>query len=133
MSDRNKGRVEETILELVAQLLLRRVKDPRVADVSPTRVDVSRDYSVAKIYYNLIGGGGEQRVAEASAGLASCRGFIRGQVKRQVRLRTIPELVFLYDVSLDRAMHIEELLEKIQHDDPEQSGSGAEPRGEDDE
>ena len=49
MSERNKGRVEETIRQKVAALLMRKVKDPRVTDVSILRVEASRDYSVAKI------------------------------------------------------------------------------------
>lgn len=123
MSDRNRGRMVETIRQLVAELLIRRVKDPRVADVSITRVEISKDYSVAKLYYNLIGGSDAAKSADAAAGLASCRGYLRGQVKRHVRMRVIPELVFIYDASLDRAMHIEELIDSI-HADEDVPGAG---------
>jgi ribosome-binding factor A len=117
MSERNKGRIEETIHQTVAELLMRRVKDPRVTDVSILRVDVSKDYSVAKIFFNLIGGSEPERVAEAEKGLASSRGFMRMHLKKQLRLRVIPELVFKYDSSLDRAMHLEEIIESIHVDD----------------
>jgi len=133
MSERNKGRIEETIHQTVAQLLLRKVKDPRVTDVSIVRVDVSKDYSVARIYFNLIGGSEPERVAEAEKGLASSRGFMRMHVKKQLRLRVIPELVFKYDSSLDRAMHLEEIIESIHVEDEADSleegardGDGAE-------
>ena len=56
MSEKSKGRVEEAIRHLIAEALLRRVKDPRVTGVSITRVDVSSDYSFAKIMYNIVGG-----------------------------------------------------------------------------
>ena len=118
MNERNKGRIEETIRQTVAQLLLRKVKDPRVTDVSILRVDVSKDYSVAKIYFNLIGGSEPERIAEAEKGLASSRGFMRMHVKKHLRLRVIPELVFRYDSSLDRAMHLEEIIESI-HEEKE--------------
>ncbi len=113
MNERNKGRVEETIRQTVANLLMMKVKDPRVADVSIIRVEVSRDYSVAKIYINLIGGSEPERVAEAEKGLASGRGYMRMHVKKLLRIRVVPELVFIYDASLDRAMHLEEIIETI--------------------
>ena len=123
MSERNKGRVEETIRQMVAELLIRKVKDPRVTDVSILRVDASRDYSIAKIYFNLIGGSEPGRIAEAEKGLASSRGYMRMQIKKHIRLRVIPELIFIYDSSLDRAMHLEEIIEEIHS---EESGEGAE-------
>jgi len=107
MSERIKGRIEQTIRQTVAALLIRKVKDPRVTDVSILRVDVSRDYSVAKIYFNLIGGSEPERVAEAEKGLLSSRGYMRMHVKKHLKLRVIPELIFIFDSSLDRAMHLE--------------------------
>ena len=73
MNERIKGRIEETIRQSLAELILRKVKDPRVADVSILRVSVSRDYSVAKVYFNLIGGSQPERISEAEKGLASSR------------------------------------------------------------
>lgn len=117
MSERIKGRVEQTIRLIVAELLLRKVKDPRVTDVSILRVEVSRDYSLAKIYFNLIGGSEPERVAEAEKGLLSSRGYMRMHVKKHLRLRVIPELLFIFDSSLDRAMHLEEIIESIHAED----------------
>jgi ribosome-binding factor A len=125
MDEKQRGRVEETIRQLVAELLVRRVKDPRVANVSITYVDLSRDYSVAKLSYNVVGGSDD--LEEVRKGLESCKGFIRGQIKRRVRLRTIPELIFVYDTSLDRAMEIEDLIHKIHEERHErEDGDGNE-------
>mgnify|MGYP006278627883 CR=1 FL=1 len=129
MTEKNKGRVEETIRQLVARLLMRKVKDPRVSDVSLTRVEVSRDYSVAKIYYNLIGGSPPEKISEAENGLASSKGYIRSQIRSRLRLRVIPELIFIYDASLDRAMHIEELIGRI-HEEKERAGEEGDGEGE---
>jgi len=115
MDDKHKGRLEESIHQMIAELLIRRVKDPRVKFVSITGVELSKDYSVAKILYNIVGG--NEDMDNVKKGLTSCRGFIRSQIKRKLRLRVIPELVFIYDSSLDRAMAIEELLQQIQDDD----------------
>ncbi len=113
MVGKHKARAEEAIRHMIAELLMRRVKDPRVTGVSIIEVKLSKDYSVAKILYNIVGGGDS---GEVQKGLESCRNYIRGQLKNNLRLRVIPELVFIYDVSLDRAMAIEELLQKI-HDE----------------
>ncbi len=126
MSERIKGRIEQTIRQTVASLLMLKVKDPRVADVSILRVDVSRDYSVAKIYFNLIGGSEPERVAEAEKGLLSSRGYMRMHVKKHLRLRVIPELIFKYDSSLDRAMHLEEIIESIHKEEEGTEGEGEE-------
>ena len=125
MSERIKGRIEQTIRQTVASLIMLKVKDPRVADVSILRVDVSKDYSIAKIYFNLIGGSEPEKVAEAEKGLQSSRGYMRMHVKKHLKLRVIPELVFKYDSSLDRAMHLEEIIESIHTED-----EAGEPEGE---
>jgi ribosome-binding factor A len=122
MAEKQKARVEEAIRHMIAELLLRRVKDPRVSQVSIIDVRLSKDYSVAKILYNIVGGDGESE--EVRKGLESCRHFIRGQLKNNMRLRVIPELVFIYDVSLDRAMAIEELLQRIHDEEPSSNGEG---------
>lgn len=120
MSERNKARAEEAIRQVVAELLMRRVKDPRVSGVSVIDVKLSKDYSVAKILYNVVGGGGDSE--EARKGLESCKRFIRGQLGNSLRLRVIPELIFIYDASLDRAMAIEELLHQIHEEEPSSNG-----------
>jgi len=122
MAEKQKARVEEAIRHMIAELLLRKVKDPRVSQVSIIDVRLSKDYSVAKILYNIVGGDGESE--EVRKGLESCRHFIRGQLKNNMRLRVIPELVFIYDVSLDRAMAIEELLQRIHDEEPSSDGKG---------
>jgi ribosome-binding factor A len=126
MNDKQKARVEDEIMALVSELLLRRVKDPRVAGVSLTHVEASRDYSTAKILYNVIGG--SENIDEVQRGLDSSRRFMRSHIARRLRLRVAPELIFRYDRSLDRAMKIEELIERIHREDEENAGS---PDGED--
>jgi ribosome-binding factor A len=121
MNGKHKGRVEETLRQLIAELLIRKVKDPRVTGVSIIDVETSKDYALARIRYNVIGGG--ENLGEVQRGLESCRGFIRSQIKNSLRLRVIPELVFIYDSSLDRAMALEELLRRI-HEEQDRSDDG---------
>ena len=118
MNEKQKARNEDEIKALIAEIILRRVKDPRVSNVSITRVEASNDYSVAKILYNVVEGGGAD-LAAVQKGLDSCKGYIRTQIKKRMHLRVIPELAFIYDKSLDRAMKIEELLAEIRREEEE--------------
>jgi len=119
MNEKQKSRIEEEIQVLIAELLLRRVKDPRVAHVSITRVEAAKDYSTAKVWYNVVGGAAG--AADVQKGLASCAAYVRRQIARRLHLHVIPELVFMYDTSLDRAMKIEELIERIHREDEERA------------
>jgi len=124
MNEKHKSRIEEEIQVLVAELLIRRAKDPRVAHVSITRVDAAKDYSTAKILYNVVGGAAD--ASEVQKGLVSCSGYLRRQIGRRLHLHVTPELIFQYDVSLDRAMKIEELIERIHREDEERTDGGGE-------
>ncbi|HUV35573.1 MAG TPA: 30S ribosome-binding factor RbfA [Patescibacteria group bacterium] len=126
MGDKQRARVEESLHQLIAGLLVRRVKDPRVANVSITRVKMSKDYTLAKVLYNIIGG--SDNLPDVEAGLQSCSGFIRNQIRGHMRLRVIPELVFIYDASLDRAMEIESLIQTIHDEEKEREEDGDERR-----
>jgi len=121
VSEKSKGRVEEAIRHLIAEALLRRVKDPRVTGVSITRVDVSSDYSFAKIMYNVVGG--SDNLEDVQRGLDSCKGFIRRILRGKLKTRTIPELAFFYDPSLDEAMKIEEIIKRIHEEEVTGQGS----------
>jgi ribosome-binding factor A len=121
MNDKNRRRIEETVHRLVAEILIKKVKDPRVKNVSITGVKLSRDYSVAKIKFNVIGG--SENLGEVERGLKKCSGFLHSQLKPLLHIRIIPELLFSYDSSLDRAMRIERLIDKI-HDEKGKSGKG---------
>lgn len=111
MKNKHKARLEEQMARFVADLFLRKIKDPRVSNVTVQQVRASDDFAVAKIYYNLIGD--SDNIKEVRAGLESCKGFIWNEVKDHFRLRKIPELIFVYDVSLDRAMKIENIIDEI--------------------
>jgi ribosome-binding factor A len=124
MSEKQKARNEDDIKMLIAEIILRRVKDPRVSNVSITNVEASSDYSVAKVLYNVIGGESAD-IATVQKGLDSCKSYIRNQIKKHMHLHTIPQLVFIYDKSLDRAMKIEELLAQIRREEEERGKESA--------
>lgn len=104
-------RINETIKEILSELLLDQIKDPRVGLVTITRVRVAQDLSLAKVHYSVMGD--ESAREDTRKGLVSARNFMRRVIGRELKLRTAPELKFVYDDSLDRAIAIEETLRRV--------------------
>lgn len=97
--------------------MLSDLKDPRIGFVTITKVAVSDDLRMAKVYYSVFGG--EQQKEESYEGLESAKGYIKRELGRRVRLKYIPEIHFMFDDSLEYGEHIEELLRGITHSDGE--------------
>ena len=122
-SDRMR-RVNELLLEEIAQLLQRGIKDPRIGFVSVTRVETTRDLKNARVYVSVYGEETDQ--AEALQGLSSAAGYIRHQLFRRLSLKTIPTLSFVLDDSIAHGVHIASVLKQLEQD-------GDEPEAEPDE
>ncbi|MCB5185431.1 30S ribosome-binding factor RbfA [Methylobacillus gramineus] len=101
-------RVAEQIQREMADLLQFEVKDPRVGMVTVTEVEVTGDMAHAKIYYTASAG-----TAELQKGLEKTAGFLRSQLAKRLLLRTVPQLHFVYDASIDRGMHIAKLIDDV--------------------
>ena len=105
---RRTDRVGEAIQELVAGLLVRDIKDPRIGLITITGVRISPDLRHARIFFSSLGDD-EQR-NRSLRGLRSAAGFVRGQIARQLNLRVAPEIVFEFDPSLEEAEKLSRLL-----------------------
>ena len=111
MSSRRAERVGEAMREVIAELLVREIKDPRIGMVTLTTVEVSPDLRHARVYFSCLG---EAAVRQRTqAGLQSAAGFMKGQVAKRLRLRYAPEITFVPDPSLEHADHIAKLLKKV--------------------
>ena len=115
MEYQRSERVGELLVEMIAELLRREIRDPRVGAVSLTGAKVTKDLRHARIYFNLLGG--QQSRKDALAGLQSAAGFIRSKVGKQLNLRFVPTLEFFYDETEDEAQRIEELLKLVKPED----------------
>jgi ribosome-binding factor A len=115
-----QARLNSNLRDVLAELLATRVRDPRVQLVTLTAVEVSRDLSVAKVFYSVLGEEETQRVAQR--GLESVGGFLRGEVGRELRMRNVPALRFHFDATLERGRHIESLLRDLAENDVDESG-----------
>jgi ribosome-binding factor A len=116
MPTRRQRRVSELIHRELSWLLMREVRDPRLADLTITEVRVTADLLLARIYFSVLGDAEAEK--EALAALESAGGFLRTQLAGRVRLRLIPELVFEVDRSAAYGRRIEELLDQIAEDNP---------------
>ena len=98
-------------MELVSQLLAKEVSDPRIGQITLTGVEVSQDLKHARVFFSLLTG--DRQKAEVLSGLKSATGFIRARVAKEINLRFVPAIEFVYDETQDRVQHIEELLQQV--------------------
>ncbi|MCC6442357.1 MAG: 30S ribosome-binding factor RbfA [Armatimonadetes bacterium] len=109
-------KLREFLKEEVSRVLREEIKDPRLGFVTVTDAEVSRDYQHAKIYVSIFGS--EEQKEQSRAALQSATKFVRSAVGRYLRLRLIPELVFVVDTAVDHSMKIAELLRDIEKETP---------------
>jgi ribosome-binding factor A len=104
-------KVAEAIHELVSELLIKGLKDPRIGFVTITGVKVTNDLHQATVYFTVIGSDEEKKATEL--GLQSARGFIRKEMGKNLHMRYVPDLIFRYDESVEYGSRIETLLKEI--------------------
>ena len=132
MSDARTRRLAERISKLVAELLERRIKDPRLGFVTVTEVRLTGDWREAKVFYTALGTPEEQ--AETADALASATGIIRSEVGRIIGLRHAPSIEFVADALPDSARRIDDLVAAARQADEElaQAREGAQWAGDPD-
>ncbi len=117
-------RVSDQIRMEIADILMRRVKDPRVGFVTVTAVDVTADLKQAWVYVTVLQQGAQE--AETLGALSRAEGFIRGELGRRLTLRYVPALKFVKDTSIDRVTRVLNLLDEVR---PKQAESRDESAG----
>jgi len=119
MSNPRVRRVADRIKVIVAQMLERRIKDPRIGFVTVTDVRVSGDTQQASIFYTVLGADTEAELAGTAAALESAKGLIRSEVAKQLGMRHAPTLEFIHDALPETARHLEEVLARAKAQDEE--------------
>lgn len=102
-------RLGTQILRTLSELLRFETKDPRLKDVSLTHVDLSRDLSVARVYFSLLSPDADP--APALQGLEKASGFLRGKLGGAIKVRHVPELRWVHDDSAEQSIRISELID----------------------
>ncbi len=106
-----QDRMTDRIMGILSELLLREISDPRLQGVTVTEVKLDREFMYCNVYVNALGA--EERQQEVMAGLTSASGFLRREVGKRIRLRNTPELHFHWDHTLERAEHINRLINSL--------------------
>jgi ribosome-binding factor A len=116
-------RLSERIAQIVAEMLERRIKDPRLGFVTITDTRVTGDLRDATIFYTVYGS--EEDAAASAAALASATGVIRSEVGRQTGLKHTPSITFQRDTLPEGAKSIEDLVVKAKQADAELAAARA--------
>lgn len=116
MADSQRAaRLADRIKVIVAEMLERRVKDPRLGFVTVTDVRLTNDLHDATIFYTVFGD--EVAKLDSAAALESAKGIIRSEVGRQTGVRFTPTIAFVADAVPETAAHLDELLRVAAADD----------------
>lgn len=110
MKDRRSARVAEEIREVVADVIANKLKDPRIGFVTVTRVAMTSDQRLARVYVGVLGDPAARE--KTLVGLKQAAGFVRRELAQRMRLRLVPEVVFEYDKGLEATDRVARLLDE---------------------
>jgi len=122
VTTRRQRQVAELLHEEISLLIQRRVRDPRLGFVTVTGVEMSPDLRVAHVYVSVLGSDDEAQASLDS--LSRAAGFFRRELGASLSLRYLPELNFRPDDTLERALRIDQLLDSLQEETPEDDAEG---------
>lgn len=102
------------IRQVVSEMLLRELNDPRLESVTITEVEITDDLKLATVFFSAMGS--KPREEEALLGLQSAGGYIKKKLGKELRLRYVPDLVFKLDRSFEYGSKIDRLIQTIQEE-----------------
>ena len=117
MEYKRADRIADLLQKEIADLLFRRVRDPRLVNLTVTAVDVSPDLQNARVFYCIFGEAGEKEKEVAASGLGKAKGFIRLELGKRLQLRSVPHLDFQYDTSFEYGDKIERILKDLRENE----------------
>ncbi|TGN66240.1 30S ribosome-binding factor RbfA [Nocardioides eburneiflavus] len=117
MSNPRVRKIADRIQVVVAEMLERRIKDPRLGFVTVTDVRLTGDSQQASIFYTVLGT--EDELASTAAALESAKGVIRSEVAKQLGMRIVPSLTFIPDALPESARALDEVLARARQQDEE--------------
>lgn len=111
MRFKRSQRIQELILEEISKLVQSGLKDPRIGFTTITKVEVTDNLKVAKVFVSVMGS--EKEKNETLDGLNSAKGFIRNTMGKNLYLKYLPELVFRRDDNADHVEKISRILNEL--------------------
>lgn len=113
---RRSQRIAEQLRGELARILRDEVSDPRISMLTLTRVEVSADLALAKVFWSVLDPDAKVEVEVVATGLESASAFVRRQLAQKLSLRRTPELSFRHDSSIERGSETIALLKSLRHD-----------------
>ena len=126
MAQARTQRIESEIQRVLAVLVAREVKDPRVGNVTITAVSFAADMGTARVFFTPFAS--RQPAEEVRRALTHAAGYLRGELGRRLALRHAPRLEFVFDESVDGAAHLTRLIDRAVAGDRTGAAAGAEPQ-----
>ena len=123
-----RERVAEVVRREVAGILRFELADPRVGRATVTRVELTGDLTVARVYVSVYGSDADQK--ETLAVLGRARGRVRTLLGSRIRLRVTPEIRFVFDPSVEFSIRLEQILDRQRADRPRTTGDDSPAGGE---
>ena len=117
---KRSDKVADLIQKEISEMLVRSIKDPRVGFVTITRVNVSDDCRLARVYFSVMGTVAEKE--RSMKGLDSAKGYVRRELGRRMTLKHVPEIVFKFDPSIEYAIHLGEVFDHLQQEREKNKG-----------
>lgn len=108
------NRVAEQMKKELGDIIIQKVKDPRIGFVTVTDVEVTGDLQNSIVFISVLGN--EKEKEATLKGLNKAKGFIRTEVGRRIRLRKVPEIDFEFDESIAYGNRIQTLLTQVNHE-----------------
>ena len=106
-------KIGDLIKKEISLILNTKIKDERFKLININAVKVSKDLSIATIYYSIIGSSTDDLDQLSEKAFAKFVGMLRSELSKEIKIRRVPKLVFRYDESIEYASKIEKLLESI--------------------
>ena len=113
---RRTDRMSSLVQIELGELIVKKLKDPRIGFVTVTGVDMTPDLKQARVYYTVLGKEKERR--ETQRGLEHSAGYLQHEIAVRLKLRYTPKLMFRFDESLERGIVIEKILHDLKENEP---------------
>lgn len=110
-------RVSDAIQRILGQIIQREVRDPRIGMVNINAVTVTRDMAYAKVYVTFVGAETEAESIAAASVLNKASGFLRTFIAKELIMRSVPKLQFIYDKTAIRGQELTYLINRALAED----------------
>jgi ribosome-binding factor A len=132
MPSTRQRRVQELLVQQVAEIVRGELRDPGIGFITITDAEVTPDLRHAKVFFSVLGDKTQQE--ESGRALNRAAGYVRGEFGRRAQMRFVPEIRFVFDPSTERGMRISQLLEQAKQEErdaggPAGAGGGGDTEG----